>query len=74
MLKNAGIEDEHKVLSLNAINPVLSFFGAITGARLTDVVGRRPLLIYTIIFASVCFAIITGTSKMATEPSATAVR
>ncbi|KAH8879492.1 sugar transporter-like protein [Thozetella sp. PMI_491] len=67
MLKNAGVTEEHKVLALNAINPILSFFGAITGARMTDTVGRRPLLLYTIVFASVCFAIITGTSKMAVD-------
>lgn len=68
MLKNTGIENQqHKVLALNAINPILSFLGAITGARLTDVVGRRPLLLYTIVFSSVCFAIITGTSKLATD-------
>lgn len=67
MLEKAKIVDEHKVLALNGINPVLSFLGAITGARMTDVVGRRPLLIYTIIFASVCFAIITGTSKLAKD-------
>lgn len=66
MLKNAGITEEHKVLALNAINPVLSFVGAVTGARMTDVVGRRPLLLYTIVSASVCFAIITGCSKEAT--------
>ncbi|KAH8199778.1 hypothetical protein TruAng_006059 [Truncatella angustata] len=67
MLKSAGVVEEHKVLALNAINPVLSFLGSILGARMTDVIGRRPLLIYTTIFSSVCFAIITGTSKMATD-------
>ncbi len=67
MLNTAGITDERKVLALNGINPALSFLGAILGARMTDVVGRRPLLLYTIVFASVCFAILTGTSKMATE-------
>ncbi|CEJ80033.1 Putative General substrate transporter [[Torrubiella] hemipterigena] len=65
MLSKAGITEEHTVLALNGINPVLSFFGAILGARMTDVIGRRPLLLYTIVFASVCFAIITGTSKLA---------
>ncbi|KAM7193457.1 lactose permease [Rhypophila sp. PSN 637] len=67
MLKSAGITEEHKVLALNGINPALSFLGAVTGARMTDVVGRRPLLLYTIVFASICFAIITGTSKLATD-------
>ena len=73
MLNSAGITDEHKVLALNGVNPVLCFLGAILGARMTDVLGRRPLLLYTTVFCSVCFAVITGTSKLATEdPSATA--
>ncbi|KAF6809825.1 MFS monosaccharide transporter [Colletotrichum sojae] len=67
LLENAGITDEKKVLALNGVNPVLCLFASLAGARMTDVVGRRPLLIYTIIFASFCFAIITGTSKMATD-------
>ena len=67
MLENAGIVDEKKKLALNGINPALSFLGAILGARMTDVIGRRPLLLYTIVFASVCFAIITGTSKLAVD-------
>ncbi|KAH0440734.1 hypothetical protein CcaCcLH18_02404 [Colletotrichum camelliae] len=68
LLKNAGIDDdEKKVLALNAINPILCFGAALAGARMTDVVGRRPLLIYSIIFCSFCFAIITGTSKLATS-------
>ncbi|KAF4974832.1 hypothetical protein FZEAL_8293 [Fusarium zealandicum] len=73
MLFNAGIRDEHKVLALNGINPVLCFFGAILGARLTDVIGRRPLLLCSIVLCSCCFAIITGTSKLSLdEPSNTA--
>jgi MFS family permease len=41
MLQAAGIVEEKRVLALNAINPVLCFFGAILGARMTDTVGRR---------------------------------
>jgi len=67
MLKSAGITEEHRVLALNGINPVLSFLGAILGARMTDVVGRRPLLLYSIIFCSACFLIIFGSSKVATD-------
>lgn len=67
MLKNAGITKEHTVLALNGINPVLCLFGAVLGARLTDVIGRRPLLIGSIIFCSCCFAIITGTSKLSLD-------
>ncbi|KAK3300644.1 uncharacterized protein B0H64DRAFT_428671 [Chaetomium fimeti] len=39
----------------------------VLGFGVSFVVGRRPLLLYTIVFASVCFAIITGTSKLATD-------
>lgn len=73
MLNSAGITDEDRVLALNAINPVICLFAAVLGARMTDVIGRRPLMIYSLFFCSVCFAIITGTSKMATDdPSASA--
>ncbi|TAQ89900.1 hypothetical protein B7494_g1772 [Chlorociboria aeruginascens] len=65
MLKSAGITDQHIVLMLNGINPALSFLGALLGARLTDKVGRRPLLLYTTIFCAICFAVITGTSRLA---------
>lgn len=67
MMKTAGIEDEKKVLALNATNSVIGFLGSIVGARLTDRVGRRPLLIYSIIACSAIFAVIFGTSKMAVE-------
>jgi MFS family permease len=67
MLTSAGITDEHIVLMLNGINPALRFLGAILGGRLTDKIGRRPLLLYTTVICSFCFAIITGTSKMAVE-------
>ncbi|KAL9572243.1 hypothetical protein ACKAV7_003626 [Fusarium commune] len=67
MLKNAGITAQHTVLALNGINPVLCLFGAVLGARLTDIVGRRPLLLYSIVFCSCCFAIITGTSKLSLD-------
>jgi sugar porter (SP) family MFS transporter len=67
MLDRAGIREEKTVLALNGINPVLCFFGAILGARMTDVIGRRPLLLYSIVFCSCCFAIITGTSKLSLD-------
>lgn len=72
MLKNAGVEEEKKVLALNAINPVLCFGASLLGARMTDVVGRRPLLIYSIIFCSFCFAVMTGTSKLSNEDTSNA--
>lgn len=67
MLQNAGITSEKTQLMLNGINPAICFIGAILGARLTDKIGRRPLLLYSIVFCACCFAVMTGTSKLATD-------
>lgn len=67
MVQNAGITSESTQLLLNGLNPMVCFLGAILGARMTDKIGRRPLLLYTTVFCSICFAVITGTSKMATD-------
>ncbi len=67
MMKTAGIDDEHTQLRLNGIYPVLCWFCAVFGARMTDRIGRRPLLIYSILFSAICFAIITGTTKISVE-------
>lgn len=34
---------------------------------MTDVIGRRPLLLYSILFCSASFLVIFGTSKLASE-------
>lgn len=67
MIENAGITSESIQLMLNGLNPVFCFIASILGARFTDKLGRRPLLLYSIFFCAVCFAVITGTSKVATE-------
>ena len=67
MAANAGIASKHTQLILNGIYPILCFIAAVTGARMTDVIGRRPLLLYSTIFCSACFLVIFGTSKLATE-------
>ncbi|GAB1217444.1 hypothetical protein ATERTT37_006683 [Aspergillus terreus] len=67
MVANAGINDEKTKLMLNGIYPAICLVAAVTGARLTDKIGRRPLMIYSLLFCSVAFAIITGTSKIATD-------
>lgn len=64
MARQAGIDDQHTQLVLNAINPVLCLFASCAGARLTDKIGRRPLLLYSIVFCSFCFAIMTGCSHL----------
>jgi MFS family permease len=67
MLETAGIVSQDRKLLLNGIYPVLALFSAVAGAVLVDKLGRRPLLISTLFFGSVAFAIITATSKLATD-------
>ena len=67
MLENAGITSEDTQLMLNAIFPILSFFAALAGARMMDVIGRRPLLMGTLAFCIVCFGIVTPTSKSSSD-------
>ncbi|KFY31700.1 hypothetical protein V493_00880 [Pseudogymnoascus sp. VKM F-4281 (FW-2241)] len=64
MASQAGIAGVQTQLVLNAINPVLCLFASCAGARLTDKIGRRPLLLYSIVFCSFCFAIMCGCSHM----------
>ena len=66
IMEKAGITDEGTQLMLNGLNPVFCFLAAIAGARFSDKIGRRPLLLYSIFFCSICFAVMTGTSKVAT--------
>lgn len=65
MVATAGITSQNTQLLLNGLNPVFCFLAAILGARYCDKIGRRPLLIWSIIFCSICFAVMTGTSRMA---------
>lgn len=69
MAKTAGIGDSKTQLELNGIYPVLCWLGAVFGARMTDRIGRRPLLLWSILFSSVCFAIITGATKIGVDKS-----
>lgn len=64
MVEQAGITSESTQLLINSLSPMACFVAALLGARMTDKIGRRPLLLYSIVFCSVCFAIITGTSKL----------
>ncbi|KAL2784671.1 putative MFS monosaccharide transporter [Aspergillus keveii] len=67
MLESAGITSESKKLLLNGIYPVLCLFGSLTGARLMDVAGRRPLLLISLMVMIAAFSILTPVSKMAAE-------
>ncbi|KAI9019655.1 hypothetical protein DFJ74DRAFT_769354 [Hyaloraphidium curvatum] len=67
MLDAAGITDQSTQLLLNAINSVLSFSSAVTGASLMDKFGRRPLLLTSTSLATLLFTGITITSALAAE-------
>ncbi|KAJ5459940.1 uncharacterized protein N7458_001492 [Penicillium daleae] len=67
MVQNAGIGSTKTQLMLNAIYPVLCLITSVSGAGLTDRIGRRPLMIYSLLFCSVAFAIILGTSKLSVD-------
>jgi MFS family permease len=58
LLTNAGIVDQNKKLTLNFVNSVTSFAGALFGSWTVDRLGRRrQLLIGTAICATLLFTI-----------------
>ncbi|KAF4510189.1 hypothetical protein G6O67_002099 [Ophiocordyceps sinensis] len=63
LLNDAGIRDERRVLPLNGIDPFLSLLGALIRARMKHIFGRRPPLLYDMVFCSFCVSF-TGTSKL----------
>ncbi|KAJ5691750.1 hypothetical protein N7462_001173 [Penicillium macrosclerotiorum] len=64
IVQNASIGSVKTQLMLNGIYPVLCLITSVSGAGLTDRLGRRPLMIYSLLFCSVAIAIILGTSKL----------
>lgn len=67
IVQQAGIDDPHRQLLLNALNPVISWFIAIIGAMLLDRVGRRPFLLAGVLGMSMCLAVVTGCTKLSVE-------
>ncbi|POS69465.1 lactose permease [Diaporthe helianthi] len=67
MVENAGITSQSTQLLLNGLNPVFCFVASLIGARLTDKIGRRPLLLSSIVLCSVSFGVITATSKLSVD-------
>ncbi|KAK9480266.1 putative lactose permease [Lipomyces japonicus] len=67
MMETSGITNEKTKLLLNGIFPVISWIASVVGSLFTDRVGRRPMLIYTGICFSICFAIIMATTKYGVE-------
>ncbi|PBK74737.1 general substrate transporter [Armillaria solidipes] len=60
LLENAGIESQSKRLTLNFVNSVTSYIGALGGAFTVDRFGRRRVLLAGTIAITVILAIVTG--------------
>ncbi|OKL60246.1 hypothetical protein UA08_04577 [Talaromyces atroroseus] len=69
IVQQAGIENAHTQLLLNALNPIVSWIMAIIGAMLLDRGGRRPFLLSGVLGMSICLAIVTGCTKLSVEMS-----
>ncbi|KDQ62665.1 hypothetical protein JAAARDRAFT_203742 [Jaapia argillacea MUCL 33604] len=60
LLKNAGILDQNKQLTLTFVNSVTSWIGALTGSAVVDRVGRRRILLISTSGLVVILAIVSG--------------
>ncbi|TFY81912.1 hypothetical protein EWM64_g2102 [Hericium alpestre] len=60
LLKNAGIVSQNRQLTLNFVNSVTSFIGALSGSASVDHIGRRKLLLISTGLCVVTLAIVTG--------------
>ncbi|KAI0320169.1 general substrate transporter [Amylostereum chailletii] len=60
LLGNAGITSQNRKLTLNFVNSVTSFIGALTGSSLADRIGRRKLLISATAGCVVALTIVAG--------------
>jgi hypothetical protein len=69
MLKQAGINDPNRQLSLNAGTTVLNLAGALFGSQLVDRVGRRPMLITASALFCLWFSIIAALSAVYAKPA-----
>jgi MFS family permease len=62
MIKTAGIDNTNTQLLINAINPIFSMMGAIAGAAMLDRIGRRPMMMWSLGAALVCYILLTAFS------------
>ncbi|KAJ7600522.1 hypothetical protein C8J56DRAFT_1156876, partial [Mycena floridula] len=60
LLKNAGILSQNKQLTLNFVNSITSYIGALTGSFVIDRFGRRKALLTSTATLVVILAIVTG--------------
>ncbi|KAI5454184.1 hypothetical protein NCC49_004249 [Naganishia albida] len=60
LLAQAGIKSQDRILTLNFVNSVTSFIGALTGTSIVDKVGRRKLMLFACIASCMGMAIVAG--------------
>ncbi|TFK27739.1 general substrate transporter [Coprinopsis marcescibilis] len=60
LLKNAGITSQDRQLTLNFVNSVTSYIGALCGSAVIDRFGRRRILLTATGAVTVVLAIVTG--------------
>ncbi|KAH7130830.1 general substrate transporter [Dendryphion nanum] len=60
MISNAGITDTNTQLLINAINPILSWVAAMTGATILDKFGRRQMMMGGLTGALIWYCFLTA--------------
>ncbi|KAJ3509423.1 hypothetical protein NLJ89_g5230 [Agrocybe chaxingu] len=60
LLRNAGITSQDKQLTLNFVNSVTSYIGALSGSAIIDRFGRRKILLLSTISITAILAIVSG--------------
>lgn len=62
MVQAAGITNTNTQLLINAINPIFSMIAAIVGASMLDRLGRRTMMMYSLVGALACYILLTAFS------------
>jgi len=60
LLENAGIKSQSKRLTLNFVNSVTSYIGALAGSAVVDRIGRRKILLISTPIITVMLGIVAG--------------
>ncbi|GLB38423.1 putative general substrate transporter [Lyophyllum shimeji] len=60
LLQNAGITNQNRRLTLNFVNSVTSYIGALSGSAIIDRFGRRKILLTSTAMIAAILAIVTG--------------
>ncbi|KAJ8509238.1 hypothetical protein ONZ45_g8575 [Pleurotus djamor] len=69
LLKNAGITSNERQLTLNFVNSITSYIGALTGSFIIDRFGRRKILLLSTTVIAAILAIVTGLLSSTASPA-----